>query len=285
MGYYTYYIRDFFLNAGEFPLSGEHYKELLRCCFQYSAYVSFLRVRPNHPFAGVLKKWEVRNVPQLDSSACDLGLRNVYFACEDLHRAMESWTDDLFSLYTMCEHQFPEDPVFFRSDGSVFFESTIHEGECSISPRSGEDVASVLAYGHWLYVGEKGVPEVPAKEHQLPLPGYTEIIDSPFYKELLMIREAPLEHIPTATIDSLYDFLTCYIPPEYRNRKYPFSGSANWPTWFFAFELYVLGDCDVATFTDLPVAFEKIGCGGERGFAKFFEFLQQYVEMTRQNEG
>ena len=98
-----------------------------------------------------------------------------------------------------------------------------------------------------------------------------------------MIREAPLEHIPTATIDSLYDFLTCYIPPEYRNRKYPFSGSANWPKWFVAFKLYVLGECDVVTFTDLPVAFEKIGCGGERGFAKFFELLQKYVEMTCQN--
>lgn len=56
--------------------------------------------------------------------------------------------DSIFSFAPYCNHN-PEDPYFYRSDGSVLFASEIHEGECFLFPRDGEDFSDILTTLPW----------------------------------------------------------------------------------------------------------------------------------------
>lgn len=51
----------------------------------------------------------------------------------------------------------PDDPTFYRSDGSVFFVSEIHEGICAIMPREEEPVEELLREIPW--IPEEGIWE------------------------------------------------------------------------------------------------------------------------------
>ena len=42
-----------------------------------------------------------------------------------------------------------EDLTFYRADGSIFFESTTHEGYCDLFPRDDEDVSELVSKEGW----------------------------------------------------------------------------------------------------------------------------------------
>lgn len=281
MAHFTYYLRDYFTNSGYFPLSGTHYTQLLQCCFKHSSFVSFRHVNSAHPSVSHLEKWEVKSDDIVFDISDDAGKRSMYVACNDLHHAMLMWCDDLFSLHAYGEHPLPEDPIFFRKDGSVFFSSIIHEGECSLYPRTGESVEDVLSWGHWLYIGENGYPAVPAKEHQFPLPDYSEVQEDPLFQELIRIQCSPERYLPALTADAICDYVQKYRPPFLRNAKGLPPVFSCLPRWYVAFRMYVLGECDALTFTEIPMAFRNIKVEGEESFLYFYELLTQYVNLMR----
>ena len=41
-------------------------------------------------------------------------------------------------------HKNPEDPIFYRADGSKFFLSVIHEGELELYVNDSEDISAIL---------------------------------------------------------------------------------------------------------------------------------------------
>lgn len=55
---------------------------------------------------------------------------------------------DLFNLAHFGNSK-PENPAFYRADGSIFFDSVIHEGKCYLFPRAGEDLSAVVSYPGW----------------------------------------------------------------------------------------------------------------------------------------
>lgn len=74
-----------------------------------------------------------------------------FFKCNDTSRNyMHDITDDLFALVNINElKNKPEDLIFYREDGSVFFWSMLHEGLCIISCRENEDVKDVVSRRGW----------------------------------------------------------------------------------------------------------------------------------------
>lgn len=281
MAHYTYYLRDFFTNSGCYPLTGAHYEQLLQCCFRYSSYVSFLRLDSTHPFASKLSKWEIHTNNTMLNAILDTATRCVYHACEELHQAMLEIGDDFFSFYTSGEHAYPEDPMFIRDDGSVFFDSTIHEGECSLYPRAGECIDTVLSWGHWLYIDDNGNPRVPAKAHQFPLPHYEELQKDELYKELLMIQRSPSNYLSAMTADAICDYIKKFRPSFLKKAQKLPPNISCLPRWYIAFEMYVLGECNELTFTDIPAALNANGYWERKGFDRFFELLSKYVRLVQ----
>lgn len=57
---------------------------------------------------------------------------------------------DLFTLAHFGNSK-PENPAFYRADGSIFFDSIIHDGKCYLFPRAGEDVSAVVSHPGWRF--------------------------------------------------------------------------------------------------------------------------------------
>ena len=48
----------------------------------------------------------------------------------------------------------PENPVFYRENGSIFFSSLIHEGEITLTVNDGEDVSKITMINGWKKVSD-----------------------------------------------------------------------------------------------------------------------------------
>lgn len=280
MGFYSYFARDYFLNTGNYPLAGTHYKCLLQHCFCFSAYVSFSITDPNSEAALEIKRWKVKETDGFPAKK-NINSESVYYACEEIYSVMLSWADDLFDLCTTKNHVFPEDPAFYRSDGSVFFDSIIHEGECSLYPRNSEDISKVLAHGHWLYMNDKGQPEVPAKDHQFPFPTVDTICSDQLYRELIAIQQCPDAYISSKTVEEISRYVSNYRPHFLKDLRNLPPNISCIPRWYSAFEMYILGECCVRTSTKISTALESIGYCAENGFRKFFELLERYLYESK----
>ena len=160
MKYYVFYDTNVLYDCDEvYDICKDEYRELLKTCFKYSSYFSFM-------IAGEGYKNILKNLPaELDkySIEFDENFDNVYrryslwtkeiccyIACPETYNLLLSISDSIFKWKTdrMYDRN-PEDLTFFRKDGSVFMNSVAHEGECSIYPRPEENITSILSKGNW----------------------------------------------------------------------------------------------------------------------------------------
>ena len=73
-----------------------------------------------------------------------------YRVCDELCELLLEITDNIFSWLVGWGYSNPEDPTFYRTDGSMFFTSSIHEGEIVLLPRDDEDVDDIIAQEGWI---------------------------------------------------------------------------------------------------------------------------------------
>ena len=52
----------------------------------------------------------------------------------------------------------PEDPCFYRKDGSALFSSIIHEGELKLFYQDDEDITELLPKARWKFKNERIYP-------------------------------------------------------------------------------------------------------------------------------
>lgn len=155
---YTYYSSDTFTGEGDFDITGNHYQELLNLCFQYSAVMSFLIYDSNASYLKELEKFKIKRPQNITGSFEEhretgesvQPYYQYYQVCEELKMLMFTISDSLFPFVHAWGYTNPEDPTFYRADGSVFFYSIVHEGECSFLPRDNEDISQILSMGHWV---------------------------------------------------------------------------------------------------------------------------------------
>lgn len=137
----------------EYDIAGEDYQHLLDACFAYSDCMScFIRSSqvkfPDALAADLLPVPE--NVRRQYAAYQHQDIQIVLLRLTKENRALiAAQADSIFSWIDGWGMHHLEEPIFYRSDGSVFFASTVHEGECTLYPRAGEDVSAILANPHW----------------------------------------------------------------------------------------------------------------------------------------
>ena len=166
---FTYYDSDIFTGEGDFDITGRDYEELLNLCFKYSDVMSFLIYDSNTSYLKNLEKFKIRRPQSITGSFEEQRtIENsvppcyqYYKACEGLKTLMRTISGSIFQFVHAWGYTNPEDPTFYRADGSVFFYLIGHAGECSFLPRDNEDISKILSMGHWVvdsypYLGKPG---------------------------------------------------------------------------------------------------------------------------------
>lgn len=161
MSVYKFFDTDVF-GKEEYDISGKHYLMLLMTCFKYSATVSVI-ISPE--YVDDIQEWEVYRIPitanvqkayrhygnvskEKPNYIGEYEIRH-YLLNDKLQRLIISHTDSIFKWICGWGNNNPNDLVFFRLDGSVFFSSVVHEGECTLFPTKDEDISDVLNQGFW----------------------------------------------------------------------------------------------------------------------------------------
>lgn len=153
------------INGEEFDITGEDYIELMNLCIKYSKTVcfrKFVHFRYNSFVPERLEKYRLPiNKNTMKPYYANYGpwcFKDIDDAKEQLYlfelsKEVCEWilstADGIWDWDCGSDKELPADPVFFREDGSKFFDSIIHEGEISIYPIEGEDVSSVVSKGNW----------------------------------------------------------------------------------------------------------------------------------------
>ena len=275
---YKFFDRDYYLNDGCFAITGNHYKELIRICFQYCAYFS-VNVYRQTEFLRQLDPWHTTELiptsARLDSSKH----RQFYLANSETCTLLMQYTDSFFKKRLLPSEVFFEDFTFLRADFSVFFEEISHEGECTLYPRNNEDISLVIRYGHWLPCNDEHIPVIPAEECTLPSLTNYALENDYFYQLLLAVQTRPEKYIPERTMDMLERFINGFRP----SCDHPLSNSKNAiqiPMWYTFFEIYVLRKCKALTTTPLALALMQNGYTGEAAFNRFFELLRHFKKES-----
>lgn len=151
---YEFYDTDI-TESEEYDIVGEQYKNLISICGKYCTTLSL--VITNHD-SSLLKKISKYEIPKSDKIAFQYEhYKNIdivvkyYRVCEKLIDCILSNTNSVFCWINGWGYSNPEDPTFYRKDGSVFFASTIHNGICKlIVDESHEDVSKIISDERWI---------------------------------------------------------------------------------------------------------------------------------------
>ncbi|MBE6039154.1 MAG: hypothetical protein E7218_08180 [Anaerofustis stercorihominis] len=142
----------------EYDIRDEDYKKLIDICFKYCFSVAFRIWDDGITIPENLKKYNlpvdenvVSGYPHYYKELNEITREQlVHFKLsEDIRSYMCTTTNSIWGWINSSEYTNLEDPVFFRSDGSIFFHSVIHDGVCSLYPNVTEDVKSIVASGLW----------------------------------------------------------------------------------------------------------------------------------------
>ena len=142
----------------DYDICGESYRELIRTCCKYSKTVSLRITNPKTMFQKELKKYQgpkEKNITYVYEHYYGKTMVNppdvkYYRICPELCQLFIEISNSIFKWIYGWGYANPEDPVFYREDGSVFFSSLIHDGECILLPREGEDVSKIIAQANWI---------------------------------------------------------------------------------------------------------------------------------------
>ena len=147
-----------------YDLSDESFKLLIQTCIKYCAAFSVRIYRDNtdglaalESFCIPLQKFSLDAYSQYQYRRDFSGLKKIdltkeirlYRVCPELYDAIMQVSDSLFEWCAIWEYNNPEDPIFYRKDGSVFFYSCIHEGESFLNVRPDEDVDALISAVPW----------------------------------------------------------------------------------------------------------------------------------------
>lgn len=156
-------------------ITGDDYHTLLRLCGDFCSFVSF-SYPVEHEVAERFKALEAYEIPVPRALFADnngfcetlyergmgdsiTAYRRFFRLCPKMIELMITLADAssawcAYSPGSADVEWCPEDPIFFREDGSAFFFDYAGEGLLLLYPRGGEDVSGILSLGKW----QKGSP-------------------------------------------------------------------------------------------------------------------------------
>jgi|MGYP000060895052 hypothetical protein len=159
-----------FVNWDDEDIGGQNYRDFMDLCFRYSRYFTFRyepeikNDRPNPFFVKelpALAPFMVESFPMRcwswwTDTIC------VYRCTEEAKRFLQNHVYSLFDWQPYWDnHHNPQDPTFFRADGSVFSFSLIHEGYSLVYNREDEDVTLLDSMAGWYPTDDECNSSVP----------------------------------------------------------------------------------------------------------------------------
>ena len=136
--------------TAEYDLCGDAYRDLMDLCGKYCATVSFLDRTHD-------KKWEAIEAYRIPIPDYIPAVYRRHYALDDEAQIVQCFRVSDEVLRFLSDHADSvferkngvEDLAFFREDGTAFFTSIAHEGECILTPRNSEDVEALVRSGPW----------------------------------------------------------------------------------------------------------------------------------------
>lgn len=148
---YVFYDTDFY-GTEERDIRGEEYEKLIRICCKYSSVLCLKYLDVSVQAYSNLMDFEITKPENiLIGTSNDRGCfeKRYYKVCPQLCAALLNVADGMFEWLNGWGFKNPENPIFYRSDGTIFFMSEIHDGVCAIMPREDEDIDEVLYAIKW----------------------------------------------------------------------------------------------------------------------------------------
>jgi len=169
--YYKFFDTDIYGTA-EYDIRGDELRALFDKCFEYSQFLSLdfnylLRVCSGISYCDVVNdpylkqldtfrismphnapKYKYINDKKYDAEGDSPSVR-YYRLCPELKELLLSMVSGIFDFGSSKGRIVPEDPIFYRSDGSMFMFSEIHEGEVVLIPRNDENVLDIVSNELW----------------------------------------------------------------------------------------------------------------------------------------
>ena len=157
MALYKFYDTD---EAGSqvYDIRGARYQQLLEACFRHCTSVSLCV----HADANVdllsIEPYCLPVTPQVKAQYGHYGSAPAessayrivhYVLAPEVKRFLKTRAEGIFQWTYAWENENPDDPAFFRPDGTVFFSSVIRDGVCTLYPREGEDISLILSDPRW----------------------------------------------------------------------------------------------------------------------------------------
>ena len=149
---YHFYDTDA-TGTADYDLTGADYHVLLDVCFEYSTSLSFFVRSPAVSLPPALEAYRIPVTPAIMAHYERYGAAgqvHAYRLTPQSRRCILDITDSLFKWIDGWGQHHPEDPVFYRADGSVFLSSVIHDGCVTLFPRANEDVSAIIQNPLWL---------------------------------------------------------------------------------------------------------------------------------------
>jgi len=147
----------------EYDIAGESYQLLLSLCFQYCHTVSFCLSMDCKADLSPIEEFRISVTPFVKENYQHYGLFHQqdvnlesnyrivhYLLSDEVKKFVQKCADSMFQWTFAWGNHLPDDPCFFREDGSVFFSSLIHEGECTLTPRENENISEIIEDERWI---------------------------------------------------------------------------------------------------------------------------------------
>ncbi len=131
-------------------ISNDHYRTLIDTCCQFSAYFSVV-YQADVPNIDALNDYLYQSF-YTDSwpgtpATSQGGIMKIYHCNQATNTILKDITSSLFSW--CAANRMPEDLAFYRTDKTVFFYSTIHEGECYLLNKKEEKILFADKQNGW----------------------------------------------------------------------------------------------------------------------------------------
>ena len=141
------------IGEADYDIEGKDYRELIDVCCHYCSVVSF-DLYPQYADAEYLMQIQQHlikrnNTYRLLDRAQTGSDKRYYTVCAEMCELLKK-ENNIFSWFWEEKNPFHfENLTFYRNDGTIFFESITHEGECYLYAKDTEDVSRIVSNEHW----------------------------------------------------------------------------------------------------------------------------------------
>ena len=142
-----------------FDIKEQDYQILIDICCKYSTVMSFIFFKRNENISlrQELEPYRIICPNNITNSFYHYKYYNLvknediryYRVCPELCNILKHYANSIYEWIQGWDFNNPEDPTFYREDGSAFLTTIIHEGYVLLTPRADEDVSVIVSRDGW----------------------------------------------------------------------------------------------------------------------------------------